>query len=94
MEENSVSFQKFLILLSLFLFSSNFKSVLFGGEHAQKRVFGVKKELHKALLSVRFLAYFISFYFEILSYLSCGEKIIRLASKNRVQLGEKSTSDF
>ena len=36
----------------------------------------------------------ISFYFEILSYLACGEKIIRLASKNSVKLGEKSASDF
>ena len=37
---------------------------------------------------------FISLYFEILSYLACGEKIIRLASKNSVKLSEKSTSDF
>ena len=44
-------------------------------------VFSVKKKLHKALRSVQFLASFISFYFEILSYLACGEKIIRLASK-------------
>ena len=56
--------------------------------------FSVKKKLHKALRSVQFLASFISFYFEILSYLACGEKIIRLASKNSVKLGEKSTSDF
>ena len=39
----------------------------------------VKKKLHKALPSVQFLASFISFYFEILSYLACGEKIIKLA---------------
>ena len=56
--------------------------------------FSVKKKLHKALRSVQFLTSFISFYFEILSYLACGEKIIRLASKNSVKLGEKSTSDF
>ena len=37
---------------------------------------------------------FISFYFKILSYLACGKKIIRLASKNSVKLGAKSTSDF
>ena len=37
---------------------------------------------------VQFLASFISFYFEILSYLACGEKIIRLASKNSVKLDE------
>ena len=58
-------------------------------------VFSVKKkQLHKALRSVQFLASFISFYFEILSYLACGEKIIRLASKNSVKLNEKSASDF
>ena len=53
-----------------------------------------KKNLHKALCSVQFLASFISFYFEILSFLACGEKIIRLASKNSVKLDEKSASDF
>ena len=50
--------------------------------------------LHTALRSVRFLTSFISFYFEILSYLTCGEKIIELVSQNSVKLGEKSTSDF
>ena len=70
------------------------------GEHAQKpkfgdrRFFSEKKILHKALSSVQLLTSFISFYFEILSYLACGEKIIRLASKNSVKLGEKSASDF
>ena len=43
-------------------------------------IFSVKKKLHKALRSVQFLASFIRFYFEILSYLACGEKRIRLAS--------------
>ena len=58
-------------------------------------VFSVKKkQLHKALRPVQFLASFISFYFEILSYLACGENIIRLASKNSVKLDEKSASDF
>ena len=52
------------------------------------------QKLHKTLRSVQFLASFISFYFEILSYLACGEKIIRLASKHSVKLNEKSTSDF
>ena len=50
--------------------------------------YGVKKKLRKALRSVQFLASFTSFYFEILSYLACGEKIIRLASKNSVKLDE------
>ena len=54
----------------------------------------VKKELHKALRSVQFLASFTSFYFEILSYLARGDKIIRLASKNSVKLDEKLASDF
>ena len=67
------------------------------GEHAQKPKFGdfsVKKKLYKALRSVQFLASFISFYLEILSYLACGEKIIRLASENSVKLDGKSASDF
>ena len=54
----------------------------------------MKKELNKELHSVQFLASFLSFYFEILSYLACGERTIRLASENSVKLGEKSTSDF
>ena len=54
-----------------------------GGEvHAQK------PKLHKALRSVQFLASFISFYFEVLSYLACIEKIIKLASINSVKLGK------
>ena len=116
MDENSVPFQMFLILLSSITLgsesqipvfkegqSNTLKPVLFcffvRGEHAQKPKFGdvvfsVKKKLHKALRSVQFLASFISFYFEILSYLACGEKMIRLASKNSVNLAEKSASDF
>ena len=57
-------------------------------------VFSVKKQLNKALGSVQCLASFTSFYFEILSYFSCGEKIIRLASKNSVNLDPKSASDL
>ena len=68
-------------------------------EQAQKPKFGdsrffSEKKLHKALRSVQFLVSFISFYFKKLSYLACGEKIIRLASKNSVKLDEKSASDF
>ena len=81
-EENSVSFQMFLILLSFIAVGSEsqisvFKqcqsnthmSVFFGGggEHAQKQ-----KKLHTALRLVQFLASFISFYFKILSYFACG----------------------
>ena len=106
-DENSVSFRMFLIsclllhfvqkakfpcskkigaiLGSLFLFCLFVRG---GGEHAQKPKF------HKILRSVQFLASFTSFYFEILSYLACGEKIIRLASKNSVKLDQKSASDF
>ena len=57
-------------------------------------VFSVKKQLHKALRLVQFLASFTSFYFEILSYLACGEKIIRLASKHSVKLDPKSAKDL
>ena len=47
------------------------------------------KKIHKALRSVQFLASFISFYFEILSYLACGEKIIGLASKKYSEIGRR-----
>ena len=57
-------------------------------------VFSVIKQLHKALRSVQFLAGFTSFYFEILFFLACSEKIIRLASKNSVKLDPKSASDL
>ena len=56
--------------------------------------FSVKKKLHKALRLVQFLTSFISSYFEILSYLACSEKIIRLASKNSMKLDKKSAGDF
>ena len=61
-----------------------------GGACAEAKIFSMKK----ALRSVQFLASFISFYFEILSYLACGEKIIRPASKNSVKLDGKSASGF
>ena len=57
-------------------------------------VFSVKKQLHKALGSVQILASFTSFYFELLSYLACSEKIIKLASKKIVKLDPKSASDL
>ena len=57
-------------------------------------VFSVKNQLHKAPRLVQFLASFTSFYFEILSYVVCGEKIIRLASTNSVKLDPKSASDL
>ena len=96
-DKSSVSFQMFLILLSLIavglesqisvdqvtLYSSNVKDkgilryllcfVVFWGWSMHRS--------HMALRSVQFIVSFISFYFEILSYLACGEKIIRLASK-------------
>ena len=59
------------------------------GACAEAKIWKKKQKLHKALRSVQFLASFLSFYFEILSYLACGEKIIRLASKNGVKLDEK-----
>ena len=56
-------------------------------QNLEKVVYSVKKKIHTALCSVQFLTSFISFYFETLSYLACGEKAIRLASKNSVKLG-------
>ena len=53
-----------------------------------------EKKMHTALQSVQCLVFSISFYFEILSYPACGEKIIELASKNSVKLEEKSAGDF
>ena len=67
--------------------------VIFFEGGSMRRSLNLEK-LHKALRSVQILASFISFYFEILSYLECGEKIIRLASKNSVRFGEKSATDF
>ena len=55
-------------------------------------VFSVEKQLQKALRSVQFLASFTSFYFEVLSYLACCEKIIRLASTNSVKVDPISAS--
>ena len=81
------------ILRSLFLFCLFVR----GGGGSMRRSQNLEiseKKLHKALRSVQFLASFTSFYFEILSYLACGEKIIRLASKNSVKLDQKSASDF
>ena len=54
----------------------------------------MRRSQNKALRSVQFLASFTISYFEILSYRACGEKIIRLASKNSVKLDEKSAGDF
>ena len=62
-------------------------------ESGDSSFFSEKKNF-EALRSVQFLASFTYFYSEILSYLACGEKIIRLASKNSVKLDEKSASDF
>ena len=92
MAENSVSFQILLILLSFNTIGSErqisvFKdcqsniqmSVFWGGKAcAEAKIwrYNVLKRLHKALRSVQFLASFIGFYFEILSYLACGEKNI------------------
>ena len=81
-------------------YSSNVKVILrwlfgfFLGGGGGGWAFSEAKILHMALSSVQFLASFISFCFEVLSYLACGEKIIKLAYKNSVKLGEKSTSDF
>ena len=62
------------------------------GAFAEAKIGDVKKNC--ILRSVQFLVSFITFYFEILSYLACGGKITKLAYKNSVKLGEKSASDF
>ena len=80
------------------LYSSNVKAILRclvfwgGGGESMRR--SQNLEIFQALRSVQFLASFINFYFEILSYLACGEKIIRLSSKNSVKLDKKSANDF
>ena len=106
MDEYSVSFQMFLILLSFITLGSESQISVFKQCQSNTQMCGVsfgggggggegacaeasEKKLHKALRSVQFLASFISFYFEILSYLACDEKIIRLASKNSVKVGEE-----
>ena len=65
-----------------------------GSQKLEIVIFSVKKQLHKALRSVQFLASFTSFYFEILFYLACSKIIIRLVSKNSVKLDPKSASDL
>ena len=107
MDKTGVSLQMFLILLSFITLGSESQIFVFkqcqsntqmsgffgGGACAEAKIWSEKK-LHTTLGSVQLLASFLSFYFEILSYLARGEKIIRLASKNSVKLGKKSTSDF
>ena len=122
MDENSVSFQMLLILLSFITLSSKSQISVFeqcqsntqkssfffffgggggggGGACAEAKIwrfFSVKKKKNaiRHFAWFKFLRLLISFYFEILSYLACGEKTIRLASKNSVNLGEKSASEF
>ena len=60
---------------------------------SQNFVFSLKKPA-KLFRSVQFLASLISFYFEIVFYPASGEKIIKLAFKHSVKLGQKSTSKF
>ena len=119
MDENSVSFQMLLILLSFITLSSKSQISVFeqcqsntqksgflfffGGGGRRSMCRGQNLEIffsEKKKNAIRHFAWFkfsrllISFYFEILSYLACGEKTIRLASKNSVNLGEKSASEF
>ena len=67
---------------------------MYRSQNSEIVFFSVKKQLHKVLCPVQFLASFTSFYFEILHYLACGETIIRLPSKNSVKLDPKSANDF
>ena len=61
------------LLLLLFFFG--------GGSLRRSQNFSEKKNFIRHFARFNFLASFISFYFEILSYLACGENLIRLASK-------------
>ena len=94
MDENSVSFQMFLILLSFITLGSERQISVFKQcqSHTKMSVLRFLRAGHAQ--KPKFLASFISFYFGILSYLACGKKIIRLAYKNSVKLDEKSASDF
>ena len=81
------------VMFGPFVFSFQFL-VLISELTKLQRLQNTAARLVATLRSVQFLASFIIFYFEILSYLACGEKIIRLAFRNIVKLSEKSTSDF
>ena len=86
MDENSVSFLSNVLNSVVFCYtwfrkpnfcfqamSKQYPDVCFFGgsmRRSQTLEILVKKNLHKALRSVQFLASFISFYFEILSYLA------------------------
>ena len=76
----------------VFLFVCLFVVVVvffWGGELTQKPNVSEKKNFIRHFARFNFLASFISFYFEILSYLACGENLIRLASENSVELSRK-----
>ena len=76
MDENSVWFQMFLIQLSFITLGSESQICLF--MQCQSNIwlfFG-----GGGGGSIQFFASFISFCLEKLSYLACGEKIIRVAS--------------
>ena len=55
--------------------------VFWGGSLRRSQNFSEKKNFIRHFARFNFLASFISFYFEILSCLACGENLIRLASK-------------
>ena len=57
--------------------------VFLGGSLRRSQNFSEKKNFIRHFVRFNFLASFISFYFEILSYLACGENLIRLASKKK-----------
>ena len=61
---------------------------------SQIAIFSEKETAYGISLGPISRVFLISFYLEIISYLACGEKIIKLASKNSVKLGKKSTGNF
>ena len=99
MDESSVSFQMFLILLSFITLGSESQMSVF--KQCQSNTHMSTFEFWRGPGSMRRSQNFarfnfsrLSFYFKILSYVACSKKITRLASKNSVKFGEKSTRDF
>ena len=107
MDDNSVSFQMFLILLSFITLGSerqisvfnNVKAILRclllfwrggGGACAEAGIFSLKKNFIRHFARFNFSRLSLALVSKYHPYLACGEKIIRLASKNSEKLGEKS----
>ena len=69
--------------------SKEYSDIWGGEEHAQKPKFR-----DCPFFSEKNCTQHFAWFDTVLSYLASGENIIKLASKNSVKLGEKSTSNF